>query len=51
LDEVSNGGLITFPAGIPLREEGGEIVGGIGVSRSSVENDHMVAEADAKALG
>jgi uncharacterized protein GlcG (DUF336 family) len=49
--EVSNGGLISFPGGIPLREEGGEIVGGIGVSGSSVENDHTVAEAGAKALG
>ena len=29
--EVSNGGLITFPGGIPLRLNG-EIVGGIGVS-------------------
>jgi uncharacterized protein GlcG (DUF336 family) len=49
--EVSNGGLITFPGGIPLREGSGEIVGGIGVSGSSVENDHTVAEAGAKALG
>jgi len=49
--EVSNGGLISFPGGIPLREEAGEIVGGIGVSGSSVDNDHTVAEAGAKALG
>jgi uncharacterized protein GlcG (DUF336 family) len=49
--EVSNGGLITFPGGIPLREGSGEVVGGIGVSGSSVENDHAVAEAGAKALG
>ena len=31
--EVSNGGLITFPGGIPLKLNG-EIVGGIGVSGS-----------------
>jgi uncharacterized protein GlcG (DUF336 family) len=49
--EVSNGGLISFPGGIPLRQNGGEIVGGIGVSGSSVENDHTVAEAGAQALG
>jgi uncharacterized protein GlcG (DUF336 family) len=48
--EVSNGGLISFPGGIPLRAAGGEIVGGIGVSGSSVENDHTVAEAGAQAL-
>jgi uncharacterized protein GlcG (DUF336 family) len=47
--EVSNGGLITFPGGIPLRLNG-EVVGGIGVSGSSVENDHTVAEAGANAL-
>ena len=49
--EVSNGGLISFPGGIPLRDEAGEIVGAIGVSGSSVENDHTVAEAGASALG
>ena len=48
--EVSNGGLISFPGGIPLRAAGGEVVGAIGVSGSSVENDHTVAEAGASAL-
>jgi len=47
--EVSNGGLITFPGGIPLKLNG-EVVGGIGVSGSSVENDHAVADAGANAL-
>lgn len=45
--EVSNGGLITFPGGIPLKNKAGEVVGGIGVSGSTVENDHAVAEAGA----
>ena len=36
--EVSNGGLISFPGGIPLRDDAGAIVGGIGVSGNSVEN-------------
>jgi uncharacterized protein GlcG (DUF336 family) len=48
--EVSNGGLITFPGGIPIRDGNGEIVGAIGVSGSTVENDHTVAEAGAKSL-
>jgi uncharacterized protein GlcG (DUF336 family) len=48
--EVSNGGLITFPGGVPL-EVGGEIVGAIGVSGSTVDNDRRVAVAGAKALG
>jgi uncharacterized protein GlcG (DUF336 family) len=48
--EVSNGGLITFPGGIPLRNERGEIIGAIGVSGSSVENDHAVADAGARVV-
>ncbi len=43
--EVSNGGLITFPGGLPLKNSQGEVIGGIGVSGDSVENDHAVAEA------
>ncbi|AKP53964.1 GlcG/HbpS family heme-binding protein [Cyclobacterium amurskyense] len=48
--EHSNNGLITFPGGVPLKNSAGDIVGAIGVSGSSVENDHAVAEAGAKAL-
>ncbi|GAA1641146.1 GlcG/HbpS family heme-binding protein [Georgenia ruanii] len=47
--EVSNGGLITFPGGLPL-EVDGEVVGAIGVSGSTVENDHAVASAGVQAL-
>ena len=47
--EHSNGGLISFPGGIPLLNKGGVVVGGIGVSGSTVENDHLVAEAGAAA--
>jgi len=47
--EVSNGGLISFPGGIPLTV-GGEIVGAIGVSGSTVENDRTVAAAGADAI-
>lgn len=43
--EHSNGGLITFPGGIPIKNAAGEIIGAIGVSGSTVENDHAVAEA------
>lgn len=47
--EVSNGGLITFPGGIPLKVDGA-VVGAVGVSGSTVENDHIVAQAGAEAL-
>lgn len=48
--EHSNGGLITFPGGIPIKNANGDIIGAIGVSGSSVENDHAVAEAGATAI-
>ena len=49
--EHSNGGLITFPGGIPLRDADGTVIGAIGVSGSTVENDHTVAAAGAAAIG
>jgi uncharacterized protein GlcG (DUF336 family) len=48
--EVSNGGLITFPGGVPLKAADGTVIGAIGVSGSSVENDHTVAAAGAGAV-
>lgn len=48
--EHSNGGLISFPGGVPIKNAQGEIIGAIGVSGSSVENDHAVAQAGADAL-
>ncbi len=47
--EHSNGGLITFPGGVPVKDNNGNVIGAIGVSGSSVENDHAVAEAGANA--
>ena len=43
--EHSNNGLITFPGGIPIRDKSNQIIGAIGVSGDTVENDHTVAEA------
>ncbi len=48
--EHSNGGLITFPGGIPVTNSKGEVIGAIGVSGDTVENDHLVAEAGMKAV-
>jgi uncharacterized protein GlcG (DUF336 family) len=47
--EVSNGGLITFPGGVPIKNAQGTVIGAIGVSGSTVENDHTVADAGANA--
>jgi len=48
--EVSNGGLITFPGGVPIENGAGEIIGAIGVSGSAVKNDHAVAAAGAASV-
>jgi uncharacterized protein GlcG (DUF336 family) len=48
--EHSNGGLISFPGGVPLKNGAGEIIGAVGVSGSSVEDDHAVAQAGAAAV-
>lgn len=48
--EHSNGGLITFPGGVPVKNAIGEVIGAVGVSGSTVENDHAVAEAGRSAI-
>ena len=48
--EHSNGGLITFPGGVPIRNGSGEFIGSIGVSGGTVEDDLVVAKAAAKAV-
>jgi uncharacterized protein GlcG (DUF336 family) len=47
--EHSNGGLISFPGGVPIKDGKGYVIGAVGVSGSTVENDHAVAEAAAAA--
>ena len=48
--EHSNGGLITFPGGVPIKNKEGKIIGAIGASGSTVAHDHAVAQAGADAL-
>lgn len=43
--EATNDGLVLFGGGIPLIDSGGQMVGAIGVSAGSVEQDTTVAEA------
>jgi uncharacterized protein GlcG (DUF336 family) len=45
----NQGRLIVFAGGIPL-SKGGEVVGAVGVSGGSVEDDHAVAEAGVAAF-
>jgi uncharacterized protein GlcG (DUF336 family) len=48
--EHSNGGLISFPGGVLLKDSTGKIIGALGVSGGIVEQDHEVASAGAAAI-
>jgi uncharacterized protein GlcG (DUF336 family) len=48
--EHSNGGLISFPGGVLLKNGAGDIIGAVGVSGSTVDKDHTVATAGAEAI-
>lgn len=48
--EHSNGGLITFDGGVLLRDINNKIIGSVGVSGGSVDQDQMVAIAGANAI-
>ncbi len=43
--EESNGGLIVFGGGMPIKDPDGAIIGAIGASGSTVDDDVEVAEA------
>lgn len=47
--EHSNNGLITFPGGVLVKDADGTILGAVGVSGSTVEDDDVVAQAGADA--
>lgn len=48
--EHSNDGLITFPGGVPIKNENGKIIGAIGVSGGTIEEDHDIATVGANAI-
>lgn len=48
--ELTNGGLVTFPGGVPLKDKDGNVIGAIGISGGTIDDDHEVAMAAAKAL-
>jgi uncharacterized protein GlcG (DUF336 family) len=43
--EFTNGGLITFAGGIPLKTPAGQLLGAVGVSGGMVDQDDSVARA------
>jgi uncharacterized protein GlcG (DUF336 family) len=50
IEATTNGKLVVFGGGVLLRGADGRIVGGVGVSAGSVDEDHQVAEAGRKAF-
>ncbi|UZO82690.1 heme-binding protein [Aquimarina sp. ERC-38] len=48
--ELSNGGLVTFPGGIPIKNKNGTIIGAIGVSGGTIEQDHYIATQAVKTI-
>lgn len=48
--ERSNGGLATFPGGMPLFDSHGALIGAVGVSGGAVPQDLEIAKAAAAAL-
>lgn len=46
----NNGRIMIFAGGIPLKDAAGKVVGAIGVSGGSGDQDHAVAEAGAGAF-
>ena len=48
--EVTNNGLVVFGGGELLKDKNGVIIGAVGVSGSSVENDMAVAQAGAAGM-
>ncbi len=49
--EITNEGLVTFGGGLPLATADGAVMGAIGASGSSADDDAAVAGAGAAALG
>ena len=48
--ENSNGGLMGFGGGVVLRDVQGEVIGAVGVSGGSTDQDELVAQAAAVAI-
>jgi uncharacterized protein GlcG (DUF336 family) len=48
--ELSNGGLAPFAGGIPLKASTGEIIGAVGISGGSVQQDFEIATTAAAAF-
>ena len=50
IESVGGGKLVVFGGGFPLTDEDGKVVGGVGVSAGSVQQDEEVASAGVEAF-
>jgi uncharacterized protein GlcG (DUF336 family) len=50
IEATTGGRLVVFGGGVLLRGADGQVVGGVGVSAGTVDEDHQVAEAGRKAF-
>lgn len=48
--EHSNDGLITFPGGLPIKNKNGKIIGAIGISGGTIEQDRDIATAGTRSI-
>lgn len=48
--ELTNNGLVSFPGGIPIKNKDGKIIGAIGISGGTIEQDREIATAGAIAI-
>ena len=48
--QLTNGGLVTFAGGMPIKSRDGELIGAIGISGGQVFQDAQIAEAGVAAF-
>ncbi|WP_194766005.1 GlcG/HbpS family heme-binding protein [Tamlana sp. I1] len=48
--ELTNNGLVSFPGGMPIKNKEGKIIGAIGVSGGTIDQDRAIAISGAKAI-
>ncbi len=41
--ELTNNGLVSFPGGLPIKNKNGKIIGAIGISGGTIEQDREIA--------
>lgn len=48
--ELTNDGLVSFPGGLPIKNKDGKIIGAIGISGGTIEQDREIATFGAEAI-